>query len=493
MTNTTMNPTERDTRVAILTSFLTTPHGKLAELAPLHADAQARDPMFYGPLAVMLVRGGGGLPASSVRDHKVLAVAHLFVSEFPEYREAAFALLQDFPPFMIEQVLTHLQKVIGKVPRVFKSAVAHYLRALEANAGRFGAAAVRSREPLTRLYAALHIQPGTVAQAVLFDNVRPEGSRSAALKALAEATDPAEQARIIVENRIPYTSAVGAVRQITPEVIVALVETMTPAELQNHLAALKRRGAFDNAEIKAMIEQKIAGGVADGRVAAFKADTALANVDLDETTRAALIAATDARVDALAKITRPIALFVDKSGSMNVAIDLARDDIAPAISAIIAAEFFVYAFDDAAHPIQAEGTTKSAWQKAFRMVRANGWTSLGAPLARMARERKAVEQIVLVTDLGDNRAPLFHDAYAEYVNVMGIRPDVVVVGVGGVQENRVELWQSRGIPATYWAFGGDRYSLPNLLANLTMPSKAELVEAIMATSMPVRPAPLGAA
>src|SRR5438045_1589585 len=96
-THITMNQTERDTRVAILTSFLATPHGKLAELAPLHAEALSRDPMFYGPMAVALVRGGGGMPASSVRDHKVLAVAHLFVSEFPEYREAAFALLQDFP------------------------------------------------------------------------------------------------------------------------------------------------------------------------------------------------------------------------------------------------------------------------------------------------------------------------------------------------------------------------------------------------------------
>jgi hypothetical protein len=498
MTNTTMNPTERDTRVAILTSFLTTPHGRLAELAPLHADAQARDPMFYGPLAVMLVRGGGGLPASSVRDHKVLAVAHLFVSEFPEYREAAFALLQDFPPFMVEQVLTHLQKVIGKVPRVFKSAVAHYLRALEANAGRFGAAAVRSREPLTRLYASMHIKPGATAQAILFDNVRPAGSRQAALKALAASTEPAEQARIIVENRIPYTSAVGAVRQITPEIVVAFVETMSAAELQNHLKSLQRRGAFDNAEIKAMIEQKIADGVADGKVATFKADTALANVDLDESTRAALVAATDARVDAMAKITRPTALDLDISGSMEPAIALARDDLAPAISAIMAPDvpFFVYAQSTEAVRITSQGTTRSAWQQAFRMVRSNGWTSLGAATAQRTRQRVYVEQIIHVTDLGENRAPYFAAAYEEYAQAMAVRPDVIVVGVAGgqgIREALVEEWQRRGIPATYWKFGGDRFSLPNLLAALTMPSKAELVEAIMATTLPARPVPLAAA
>ncbi len=39
--------TEIDVRIQVLNSFLTTPHGKLAELAPLHTSAIERDPLFY--------------------------------------------------------------------------------------------------------------------------------------------------------------------------------------------------------------------------------------------------------------------------------------------------------------------------------------------------------------------------------------------------------------------------------------------------------------
>jgi hypothetical protein len=38
-------------RIQILNSFLSTPHGKLADLAPLHLRALEGDPLFYGHLA----------------------------------------------------------------------------------------------------------------------------------------------------------------------------------------------------------------------------------------------------------------------------------------------------------------------------------------------------------------------------------------------------------------------------------------------------------
>ena len=55
---------EHDVRVQILNSFLTTPHRKLAELAPLHTSALERDPLFYGHLAPWYFEKG------EVRDHK---------------------------------------------------------------------------------------------------------------------------------------------------------------------------------------------------------------------------------------------------------------------------------------------------------------------------------------------------------------------------------------------------------------------------------------
>lgn len=73
--------TERDVRVEILNSFLTTPHRKLAELAPLHQNALERDPLFYSRLALWYFETG------EVRDHKTLFVAHLLTSDYPEFRD----------------------------------------------------------------------------------------------------------------------------------------------------------------------------------------------------------------------------------------------------------------------------------------------------------------------------------------------------------------------------------------------------------------------
>src|SRR4051794_11463881 len=59
---------EIDIRIQILNSFLTAPHGKLTDLAPLHTGALERDPLFYGHLAAWYAGRG------EVRDHKVLFV-----------------------------------------------------------------------------------------------------------------------------------------------------------------------------------------------------------------------------------------------------------------------------------------------------------------------------------------------------------------------------------------------------------------------------------
>src|SRR5436853_1670355 len=123
--------TELDLRIRILNSFLITPHGKLADLAPLHTSALDGDPLFYGHLAVWYAGRG------EVRDHKVLFVAHLLTSDFAELREAGWVLLQQLPPHMVAAALDHAKRVIGKAPRMLKSAVANYLRALESSPERF--------------------------------------------------------------------------------------------------------------------------------------------------------------------------------------------------------------------------------------------------------------------------------------------------------------------------------------------------------------------
>src|SRR5205814_1699399 len=64
-------------------------------------------------------------------------------------------------------------------------------------------------------------------------------------------------------------------RQMTPAVLLALIERMSPQELINNLAALQRRGALDNADLKGLVERKLEEAKGADRVSAFKAAEAV--------------------------------------------------------------------------------------------------------------------------------------------------------------------------------------------------------------------------
>jgi len=482
----TQNPsTETDVRIQILNSFLTTPHRKLEELATLHTSAIERDPLFYGHLAPWYFEKG------EVRDHKLLFVAHLATSDYTEFREAAWMLLQQLAPYEVARALDHTKKVIGKTPRSFKGAIVHYLKTREENIRQFDGAALRARKDLKHLYASLRIKPAPRAQAILFDEQPPEDSPLYALKRLAKAENAEEQAKVILESKIPYTTAVGALKQITPVVLVALINAMSPQEVINNMSSLQKRGAMEHAEVKALIDQKLAAAATDKRVSTMKAKRAIQAAQLDAETERTLNEITDQRVAAKVEIKRATALFVDKSGSMSQAIEVAKQ-LASLISAVTTADFHVYAFDTAAFEIKAkvangQRPALSDWEKAFQFIKADGGTSLGVALAQMTKNRTYVEQLLIVTDEGENATPYLRHAWGEYTEKIGVSPSIIIVQVGGSNENFARGLQEQGIELTRYQFSGDYYSLPNLLPLLAMPSKADLVELIMGYDLPERP------
>ena len=63
-----MRSAEKDLRLEMLNSLLTTPHRDLGKVAEVHADMLELDPLFYGHLAVWYHANG------DVRDHKEVFV-----------------------------------------------------------------------------------------------------------------------------------------------------------------------------------------------------------------------------------------------------------------------------------------------------------------------------------------------------------------------------------------------------------------------------------
>lgn len=533
---------EQDLRLSLLNTLLTTPHRDLAALYPLHHDMIERDPRFYPRLAAWYDKNG------DVRDHGEMFVVNLCLSKFEGHRDVGLSLLRKMPPYQVarvvdfikgtparpaktpkkavsdaalapasENVIVKAARAVGlvktaktspkaraqtqraarkmtekatakglglSVPRSMKTEITAYLRSRENDAAAFDGAALNARSALKRLYAGLHIAPGPRAQAILFDDDPPEDSRLHALKQIAATSDAAVQARLLVENRIPYRVAISVVKTMTPMILAALVNAMSPQEVINNVASLQKRGAFDNADLKSLIEAKLALAQSAGRVSAYKAKVAGDVVGASGELRAQLDAVTDAQVKSKGTISRPTALFIDKSGSMDVAIEIGKQ-LGAMISSICESELYVYAFDTMPHSISVEGHTLADWEASLRGIKAIGATSCGVALEWMEKRGERVEQIVMISDQRENKAPLWKNALKSYGERVS-KVDVVFVKVAGSGDALERDCENLGVTFRAFDFKGDYYSLTNLLPLLARPSMLELLMEIAEYPLPVR-------
>jgi hypothetical protein len=517
---------EQDVRLRLLNTLLTTPHRKLDEVWPVHREIVKSDPRFYVRLAAWYADHG------DVRDHKEMFVVALVLSDFPGHRDVGLAMLRELPPYQVARVVdfVHGRKVTRTVrekvaaapakrakkakrakaggaaaavaaaptktvtesfglfksaPRSLRTEVERYLREREADVDWFDGTVLQARKAVKRLYAILHVKPSPRAQQILFDQTPPPDSRAYALKLLAKADGPADQARAIVEHAIPYRVAATVVKQMTPSVLLALIDRMSPQELINNLAALKKRGALDNPELKALVDQKLEAAQTSGRVSAFKAAKAMEAAGATGEARAKLEKVADAQVKAKGRIQRPTALLIDKSGSMQLAIELGKR-IGAMISTVCEDALYVYAFDTVAYPIDRGGGDLASWERALAGITAAGGTSCGVALEVMRLRKQYVEQIILVTDEGDNISPAFVPALQKYREAAKADPTVCIVRTPGAGATVTNACHKADVAVDVFEFGGDYYSLPNLIPLLAKPSRLELLMEILDYPLPER-------
>lgn len=499
-----MNRTEQDNRLNILNTLLTTPHRKLDQVFPIHTQMIKQDPLFYGHLSAWYNDTG------DVRDHKECFVINLCLSDFEGHRDTGLAMLREMPPYQVARVVDFIhgrkdkktkkgeknapaQTIVenyglGKnIPRSMTTEVTRYLKERETDHEWFDSSVVIARKYMKRLYALLHVNPGDRAQKILFEDAPPEDSKLFAVKELVKAETPAAQAKVIMDHKVPYRIASTIVSAMTPTVMLALIEVMSSQELINNMGSLKKRGAFDNPDLKALIEKKLEKAKTDKRVAAFKATEAVKAAGVDEATVKQLEAVADTQVKSKGRIKRSTALLIDKSGSMSQAIELGKQ-IGSMISAIMedGADLYCYAFDTMAYPIKAEGKSLADWEKALKGINANGGTSCGVALEYMIRAKQNVENIILITDEGENGSPMFVPTLQKYIGMVGSQPTVCIVKTVGATAQIEDNMKKAGLACEAYQFNGDYYGLPNLIPYLTKGSRLDLLMEIMMYEMPKR-------
>src|SRR5271157_3539668 len=272
---------------------------------------------------------------------------------------------------------------------------------------------------------------------------------------------------------------------MTPTVLLALIDRMSPQELINNLGSLRRRGALDSPDFKALIEEKLVQAKTASRVSAFKTEEAMKAADISADVRRSLEQIADAQVKAKGRIERPTALLIDKSGSMSLAIEVGKR-IGALVSSVSAQALFVYAFDTVAYPIESAGADLAAWEQALKGITAGGGTSCGVAVEMMRRKKQYVEQIIMVTDEEENTAPLFVDSLKKYREELKADPSVCFVRTPGARTLLEDQCRKAGIVADAYQFTGDYYSLPNLVPLLSRPSKMDLLMEILEYPLPVR-------
>jgi hypothetical protein len=398
------------------------------------------------------------------------------------------------PPLPVKLV-TESFGLFRNPPRSLKTEIVRYLREREADADWFDGSVLVARKAIKRLYALNHVKPGERAQRILFDENPPQDSRIYALRQLAKAETPSDQARAIVDNAIPYRVASTVIKQMTPTVLLALIERMSAAELINNVSSLTKRGAMENADLKALIEQKLEQARTAPRVSALKAQKAIesAGASVSAEVKAQLESVADTQIKAKGRIDRPTALLIDKSGSMALAIELGKR-IGAMISAVCRQDLFVYAFDTMAYPILRPfdhaqgrgGDDLASWEKALLGITAGGGTSCGVALETMRLKGQYVEQIILVTDEGENTAPLFVPTLQKYRETVKADSSICIVRVPSHVTTLETQCRAAGMAVDVFQFAGDYYSLPNLIPLLSKPSKLELLMEILDYPLPQR-------
>lgn len=475
-------------RAKIINEVLKIGHGDLNVFKDVCLEAVRQDSEMFAHLIAWNHKVGRVMDSKKAFPVMALRDDHGF---FYENAVAHMCLLD--PKDFLASARWHMQlhktgcRAKQEARRFVDKAAKRYIREREASVGWFDRTVLQHRRSMKALYRIFSVKPSGRAQAVLFNGERPSGSifeKVVALKTMG----PKEAAGTIIQYRIPFLIAVGAIGGIKdkPDVVIALVEQMSRSELVTNTKMLERFGAFDNPAIKAAYEKGMADVKREKRpTSALKAGKAAQHVSSNKVAHK-LQAVQEEQLDTQKSIPGDGLILGDKSGSMEHSIEVTRE-VAGLIARKAEGKVALVFFDSAPRSYDVTGKTLDQINAMTRAIGAGGGTAIGCGL-EMAREKgQAVDWIVVVSDGGDgggNCRPLFHDAYKKYVDKMGIEPTVYMIHVPGDQNMMAQYCKSFGIEINMYEMGSksDMYALPQIV-NAIRPGHYALYDEIMAVPL----------
>lgn len=475
------------TRQEIIRELTRSPHGALEQYVPVGARAAREDPEFFAHLIAWNAQRG------QIRDAKValpvLALGAPAVA--PEIDENALAHLALLSPRDLVRAIRFAKS--AKTPGrglAIRRLVERYLRVREERPIFWERSALQHRDSMRALYALFHVKPAPAANRILFGGERPAGSVWDVLSRLKDMS-PTEAAGMILQKRIPFLVAVGALgaRAKDPDVVMALIGRMSPAELVNNSKALERLGVKTNPALRAAYAEGVAKVAASKKVATLKT-TRAAEALGDSKMAEQLRGAQEKQLDAIA-VKGSWLVLGDKSSSMKVAIESARI-VAATLARLVEGEVRLVFFDTSPRPVNVTGKDYDAILRETKLVNAGGATSIGVGLDWALKAGFEADGIAIVSDGAENTSPMFAETLARYREKIGKDVPVYLYQVPcdspsayGNDPRALAAGMARAGMAldVFDLTGGvDYYSLPNLAATMRA-NRYSLADEIMETPL----------
>lgn len=468
------------TQNQIVNQILHIGHGDLSIYTKVGLDAVKNEPELFAHLIAYNHKKG------EIRDSKValptLALRGEPDAEFYENAAAHLCLLS--PKDLVRALRYHksLPKTNGG-GKWLKDGLELYIRNRERNRGWWDRTAVQHRESLKTLYAMNHMKPSDRANKILFKREYPRGSVFERLKEL-KSMPPQEAAGTILNFKIPFLIAVGALGGIKDktDVILALIEGMSKAELINNTAALKRWGVMDNPALKAAYDEGLTKERKTEKVSTLKAGRA-AEAITDKKLKKKLEKVQEDQLDKKGGIEGDWLVLADRSGSMSESIEVARH-VSSILARQVKGQVHLVFFNDKPKYFDVSGKTLEEIKEVTRRMYDSGTTSVGCGLDLIREKNLLVNGIAICSDGGENHHPYFNEVHKRYCKEMGADPTIYMFHVPGARDVLSEKCKAMGIGMEVFKLGAkpDYYALPQLALTMRV-GRYALIEDILETKL----------
>lgn len=469
------------TKNQIIVELAKSSHGDLKSYVPITKQAAKEDPEFLAHLIAWNQLNG------QIRDSKIaLPVASFTVPNFDkEFGENSFAHLGLLDPRSLLAAWNFAKdtKIKGNNKKLRKL-IEMYLRIRESNPNWLEATVLQHRSSLRALYSLLHIKPSTLADNLVNKGKYKKGS-AMDLRRNFHSMKNADIAATISKKKLPYLALTGALgnKIKDPDILLAVIQQMSPTELITNTKALQSYGVKDNPALRAAFEEGLTK-VADSKKSTFKTTTAIENIQ-DEKLKDKLRGVQDKQLKRIGGVDGNWLILGDKSGSMHTAIETSRL-IAATLAKMVTGQVHLVFFDS--HPakyLEVAGKSYDEILAETKNISANGGTSIGCGLQYILDKNIEVDGIAIVSDGAEHSAPYFSETYHKYCKKFDKDVPLYFYHLAGEAGNLAHSLQ--GAKFDFQEFDLQRtkvdyHSLPNLIKTMNV-NRYSLIDAVMETKL----------